>query len=110
MYYRLFRPNRTIRYLIFIGGIATAVFYTGSTIAQFVFMTPRPGETFVSHFRSSIQRKILYFSVPHSAVGACIDLYILVLPIVAVLQLKLATKSKIGIVLIFMTGSLYVPD
>lgn len=108
MYYQIFRPKITLRYLIYIGGIATAIFYTGSTIAQFIFMTPRPGETFLTHFLSPFQLKINYFSVPHSAVGAGIDLYILVLPIVAVVQLQLATKQKIGIVIICMTGSLYV--
>lgn len=108
MYYQLFRPKITLRYLIYIGGLATVVFYTGSTIVQFIFMTPQRGETFVSHYQTPLQRKIFHFSVPHSAVGAGIDLYILVLPIAAVLQLKLATKRKVGIVLIFMAGSLAV--
>lgn len=108
LYYQLFRPKTTLRYLIYIGGIATAVFYIGSTVAHFIFMTPERGETFLTHFQGPLQRKILYFSVPYAAVSAGIDLYILVLPIAAVLQLKLATKRKIGIVLIFMTGSLYV--
>lgn len=97
-----------LRYLIYIGGAATAVFYAGATVAQFVFATPEPGETFATHWYSPLQHKILKFSVAHSAVGGVIDLYILVLPIAAVLQLKLATKRKIGIVLIFMTGALYV--
>lgn len=108
MYFQLFRPNLTLRYFIYVGGIATAIFYTGSTIAQFIFMTPQPGETFLTHWQSPLQRKIFHFSVPHSAVGAGIDLYILVLPIAAVLQLNLAAKRKIGIILIFMVGTLYV--
>lgn len=108
MYYQLFRPKITLRYLIYVGGIATAMFYIGSTIAQFVFMTPRAGETFLTHWQTPFQHKIYHFSVPHSVVGAGIDLYILVLPIAAVLQLQLAIKQKIGIVLIYLAGSLYV--
>lgn len=108
MYNQLFWSNTILRYLVCIGGFATAFFYTGPTIAYFVFMTPQPGETFIAHHGTPLERRVFRFSVPNSAVGAAIDLYILVLPIAAVLQLKLATKRKIGVVMIFMTGSLYV--
>ena len=36
------------------------------------------------------------------------DLYIFILPIPTVLGLKLANRKKIGLILVFMTGSLYV--
>ena len=97
-----------LRNLIYIGGAATAVFYTGATVAHFVFMTPDSLETFASNWNNPLQNRGFKFSVAISAVGGVIDFYILVLPIAAVLQLKLATKRKIGIVLIFMTGALYV--
>lgn len=108
MYYQLFRPKSSLRYLIYIGGITSAVFHIANTISMLVFMIPRPGETVFTHRKNPTYRNVLRFSVPLSAVGAGIDLYILVLPIFAVIQLQLATKHKIGIVLIFMTGSLYV--
>ena len=108
MYLQIFRPNVILRYFIYAGLIATSVFYTGSTIAQFIFMTPRPGETLQTHWGTPLQLKILKFSVPHSAVGAVIDLYILGIPIVGIWQLQLAMKRKIGVMLIFMTGLMYV--
>lgn len=40
--------------------------------------------------------------------GVAIDIYILVLPIVAVNKLQMPTRRKVGIMLIFMTGLLYV--
>lgn len=108
MYYQLFWSKIILRYLIYIGGFATALFYIGSTIAYFIVMTPQLGETLISHSGTPLMRRVLRFSIPDSAVGAAIDLHILVLPISAVLQLKLATKRKVGVVLIFLTGSLYV--
>lgn len=108
MYYQLFRPKSSLRYPIYIGGIATAVFYTVYTILMFVFLSPRPGETLFTHWQNPISQEVNRFSVPLSAAGAAIDLYILVLPIAAVIQLQLATKHKIGLVVIFMSGSLYV--
>lgn len=45
-------------------------------------------------------------NIPTSAFGVVIDLFILVLPIIAVLQLQLPTRRKIGVIVIFMTGLL----
>lgn len=108
LYYQIFRPKATLRYLIYIGGIATAVYYTGATIVALVLMTLQPGETFATHWLNPLRKDILHLSVPNAAIGAGIDLYILVIPIAAVFQLQLRTKQRIGIVIISMTGSLYV--
>lgn len=43
-------------------------------------------------------------SVPQSAIGLALDLYIVIIPIIAVIKLQLPRRRKIGIVLIFMTG------
>ena len=50
--------------------------------------------------------KALKLRAPISAVGVVIDLYILVVPIVAVLPLQMAKKRKIGLCLMFGTGSM----
>ena len=52
------------------------------------------------------ERLDLALSVPQSIVGLVIDLAILILPIVAVTQLQLPRRRKIGVILIFMTGLL----
>lgn len=108
MYYKIFWPKSSLRYPIYIGGIATALFYTANTICLIVFIFPRPGDTHYKQQQGSASGNVDRFSVASSAVGAAIDLYILVLPIGAVTQLQLATKRKIGIVVIFMSGFLYV--
>lgn len=72
-------------------------------------MTPRKGETFASVAASPREFKVLVLSVPIAAVGLGIDLYLLVLPITAVMGLQLPTRRKIEIVLIFLTGIAYHP-
>ncbi|MCJ1422452.1 hypothetical protein MMC29_000332 [Sticta canariensis] len=69
------------------------------TISMFVFLSPRSGETLFTHQQNPTYRNVHRFSVPISAANAAIDLYILVLPIAAVIQLQLATKHKIGMYL-----------
>ncbi len=70
-------------------------------------MTPKKGKTFASMAASPAEYEVLVLSVPIAAVGLGIDVYLLVLPITAVLQLQLPTRRKIGVILIFLTGTAY---
>jgi hypothetical protein len=49
---------------------------------------------------------MLDLSVPQSAVGLVIDLFILILPVIAVSRLQLPTRRKVGAMLVFMPGLL----
>lgn len=73
------------------------------------YMTPRNEETFDSVAVSPDELKVLVLSVPVAAVGLGIDVYLLILPIIAVMGLQLPTGRKIGVVLVFLTGIAYDP-
>ncbi|MCJ1394806.1 hypothetical protein MMC18_007686 [Xylographa bjoerkii] len=106
MYLSIFGRWRWLRINAYIGAGFTIVFSGALTIMQFVCATPSAGETWLSHQVSQNEQYALAVSVPQSAVGLAIDIYILVLPIVAVSKLQLTTRRKIGIMAIFMTGFL----
>ena len=106
LYLQLFKPIKALRFFIYAGMIFTFGFYASATVAQFYFETPRRGETLVSHKLGPLAKKSLNLSIPLSAVGVVIDFYILILPIVAVSRLQLAKKRKIGLCLVFGTGSM----
>lgn len=98
---------RWLRVCAYIGILLTLMFYLGATIANFVAATPRRGDTWFSHHLAPVEDWMIKLSVPISAVDLGIDIYILILPIVAVNELQLAQKRKIGVILIFMMGILY---
>lgn len=102
-YRQIFGPLRWMRIGALLGAIITTLFYIIITVCYFVFGTPRRGATWVS---ASREKFIIHFSVPQSAVGLVIDLYILILPIVAVSKLQMGTRRKVGVILIFTTGLL----
>jgi hypothetical protein len=105
MYLGLFRPMSWMRICAHIGTVLTSLFYGGMFLAQIIIRTPRPGETLASRLQTtSAASESLALSVPQSAVGLAIDLYILILPIIAVSQLQLPLRRKIGTSLIFATG------
>lgn len=106
MYFQLFKPIKALRFCIYLGMIVTSGFYVAAAIAQLYFETPHRGETFVSHTLGPLISKSFILSVPLSAFGIFIDFYILILPIVAVLRLQLAKKRKVGLCVVFGTGSM----
>lgn len=84
----------------------TCTFYGAVSIVQIVFATPKPGETWLEYNLSEKGLKAEVLSVPQAAVGLGIDLVLLIMPIVAVQGLKLPTKRKMGIIVIFTIGIL----
>ena len=108
LYLELFRPIKWLRYCAYIGATLSSSFYIAVTVAQFVFTTPKSGETWVDHILSGESSKGTSLTVLISAVGLVIDVYIFVVPLAAVSQLQLSPMRKLGVGLIFATGALLV--
>lgn len=92
----------------FVGAIFTTLCYGVFTLLNLICATPRPGETLLSHEDSNSERLIIVTGVALAVFGLLVDLYIFVLPIMAVSQLKLPARRRVGIILVFMTGLLRV--
>lgn len=97
-----------MRFSIYVGMIFTVAFYAAVGTAQFVYTTPRPGQTFIEAYSKKATEDSMKLSVPMSAVGIGIDLYILLLPIVIVSKLQMPRKRKIGVNLISTSGLMSV--
>lgn len=107
MYLQVFQPLKWLRICAYLGAIVTTLFYVATEIFYIVSMTPRKGQTFASVAASPAELRVLVLSVPTAAVGLGIDVYLLVLPITAVMGLQLPTQHKVGVILIFLTGIAY---
>ena len=108
-YYLLFRPLRWIRICVWIGAAVSVTFYVAVSITAFVLNSPWPKETFLEGILSWHEIKFANFSIPTGIMGMLVDWYLLILPIPAVLALQMSTARKIGVLVVFMTGGLYVP-
>ena len=106
MYRQVFGPKRWMRISANLGAILTTLFYIAMSVCAISFMTPRRGETWFHHQSSHLDRSYNKMIIPQSCVNLVLDLYILILPIVAVAKLQMAQRRKVGIILIFMTGLL----
>lgn len=108
MYRQVFGPMRWMRICAALGAIFTTLFYTIVFVYIIIFTTSHKKETRLYHESTPLQRLNGKFSIPQSGVNLALNLYILVLPIVAVTKLQMAPRRKVGIILIFMTGLLLV--
>lgn len=89
----------------------TTVFYLVVTTILFVLATPKSGTSFAKNFAKFVDKKrspVLDTTFAMGYFNIFSDVYILILPISAILGLQLPKRRKFGISLIFMAGILYV--
>lgn len=92
LYLRIFAPDKVTRYLIYIGMTVCIGAYT--TLM------------FLAIFANVVT--IIATNKALGVVNLSSDVYILCVPMAAIMKLPLSTKKKIGVILIFMAGTMYV--
>lgn len=84
----------------------TGAFYLSAMIWILVACTPRRGSNYLESFASPRCSKMIEMSLIVGIFGVISDLYLLIIPIPAVLQLQLPTRQKVGVLTVFLTGLL----
>lgn len=105
-YYSLFWPLRWVRISVWTGATVSTVFYVAISIVAFVLNSPWPGESMLDGILSWHYAAFSRFSIPIGVIGMLVDIYLLVLPIKAVSTLNMRTGKKIGLIVVFWTGTL----
>lgn len=104
--YHLFWPLRWFRCCVYLGAPISTVFYGAIAIAQIVLATPSRGETWIDHWVSPRESTSKLLDKPIGVGGLAIDLYLLILPLIAVYQRQMPRKQKYKLLLIFSFGLL----
>lgn len=103
LYLRLFGVQRTFRYLVYSGIIFCLLFYTawtGSLIGPLFLCNGRDRST------HSLCRNIDVLIVVSGVFNVVTDFYLLALPIPSLMQLKLRYRHRLGLLAIFLAGSM----
>ncbi|MCJ1380898.1 hypothetical protein MMC17_004007 [Xylographa soralifera] len=104
LFYQIFKPKIAIRWAIYIGAFITTAFYFSTSICQFYFQTPGPGQTWISKIDLDPNSPESTVGIATSSFGIISDFYLLFLPMIGIWQLQMITRHKIGIMLVFATG------
>ena len=108
LYLQLFRPMRWLRLNIYIGATVLTVFYWGFLVAWIVFAWRRPGETWGELFLSSRSAHSTKLNIPIAVGGMIADVWLLILPLVAVYSLQLHKTRRVALNVMFSTGLMLV--
>lgn len=100
LYYRIFSPSKTMRYLIYFGIGANFIYYT---IYLFIYSFYCPN---TSKKAPTCGHEVKVISVVTSAINVVSDFYILLIPLAAISSLQLPKKRKLGLFAVFFTGFL----
>lgn len=105
LYLHIFRPMQWLRICIYLGVTLSTVIYWSFSIALFVLESPRSGETWAEVYVSSSRNEIISKVNLLVAVGGLlVDVWLFVLPLVAIYKLQLHSTRKVGLTIMFSTG------
>jgi hypothetical protein len=108
-----FKPIKWLRVLCWIGIVTTFAFYTTNFVVQLVACRPRGGTDRISFLAGMASRQcagsntaVQKVSIAAGIFGVISDLYILIIPLPAVMGLHLSSKRKLGVMLSLSSGGL----
>ncbi|KAF2731139.1 hypothetical protein EJ04DRAFT_584180 [Polyplosphaeria fusca] len=104
MYLQLFRPLTWLRRCVYFGLAVVWVWYVAMCIAQISITAPPRGHGWVESFATPRYLQTFKICVPTAYFGLASDLYIMVLPLVAISHLRLSRLKRIGVAAMFTTG------
>ena len=105
LYLQVYRPNRTLTYLIYFGIVFVSLFYTAAMITFAVRNFSKHGQSLLASGLFDKANRIP-LGVMQGAVNVATDFYILSIPIPGVWRLQIPIRRKIGICSMFTTGLL----
>ncbi|KAJ5934519.1 hypothetical protein N7466_004066 [Penicillium verhagenii] len=106
LYLEMFRTIRWQRYANYVGLFVNWGFYTAALTATLYYTSPAPGETWQESITSERYAKMEAWIMPIASINLVIDVYILIIPIIPILGLKMNNKKKLGVLSVFATGVL----
>lgn len=106
LFYRLFASTKGLRYCVYFGAVLVTILTGTSIVTTAVMCAPHSGESFTEPQVLKRCSRTIVYSVVQGSLGVLFDFYLLCVPLPVIWKLRLATKKKLGVAAIFMTGSM----
>lgn len=111
LFLETFGSLRWLKLLTYAGILVTGIFYASIMIALAVSCVPRHGHSKVDYFTAARAPACVgnnYLTSWPGLFNIFSDFYLLVLPLPAIWHLQIPIGKKVGIIMMFLTGLLYV--
>ena len=100
----MFWPLRWLRLLVYMGASIISLFYGATSIYLFIMGTPRPGISWSEWELGPSDGKVFHVTIAVGIFGLIADVFLLALPVPAVLKLQMPRRKKLGVLCVFATG------
>ncbi|KAL8939375.1 MAG: hypothetical protein Q9216_003388 [Gyalolechia sp. 2 TL-2023] len=108
LYLHLFGTLRWMNCVVWLGIVVTGLFYLSITVAKLAMCAPRGSQTYIMAVSTSNCSRAKVLGVITGVFNILSDLYLLIVPIPAILGLNIRTPKKMGTLAVFMTGMIAV--
>ncbi|KAL8995928.1 MAG: hypothetical protein Q9188_006693 [Gyalolechia gomerana] len=108
LYLHLFGTLRWMKWAVWMGIVVTGLFYLSITVAKLAMCAPRGSQTYIMAFSTARCSRAKVLGVITGVFNILSDLYLLIIPIPAILGLNVRTPKKMGTLAVFMTGIIAV--
>ena len=112
--FHAFNPLTYVRWMVYAGVIVSFCFYLTAAVVNGVTCRPKGGTDRLAYLAGlaaqgcdDLFRPVQIINIALGGVNLVNDFYLLILPIPAIVKLKLPLRKKISIMFIFMTGAGY---
>lgn len=105
LYFQLFTVNKINRQLIYAGMLFTFLLYWTNVALEPYFCAPHAGQSWEISVGKRCAR-LTTWGVVQGIMVVVLDLYIFILPIPIILNLRLPKKQKLSVLIVFMTAAL----
>jgi hypothetical protein len=105
LYLQLFTVNKTNRQLIYAGMLFTFFLYWTNVAIEPYFCAPHLGQSW--NFSVGMRcTRLIPWGMVQGVLAVVLDLYIFILPIPIILNLRLPKRKKLSVLFVFMTAAL----
>lgn len=108
LYLQIFSAHRTIRIIVYVGIVVTALTYWVSVPLEFAYGCPRPGSTWTDLLTNGMPGHIIYYPPVQGSLAVIIDIWIFVLPLPILWKLNMSRRRRIALCAVFFTALLGV--
>lgn len=105
LFFQLFAVNRKMRFAIYAGFAAIVAAFGQNLILGPWYSTPHAGETWSDLYTNGRPQHLVKVGLEQAVLGAVIDLYIFILPFPMISSLKLASRKRLQLWIVFGTAS-----
>lgn len=103
--------------MVYLGVTLSFIFYLAAAIVNGIICGPKGGNDRLAYLAGMAGQQcgdpaglIQIFSITSGVLNLLNDLYLLILPLPAIMQLKLHPKRKLGVLFIFLAGVAYAHE